>query len=336
MSACAIKGWCPDAWHPMRSGDGLLVRVKPRLARLTAEEVRGLAAAARRHGSGFIDLTSRANLQLRGVAEAHWPQLVRELIALGLVDADAEREKRRNLLLAPDWQAGDDTHRIATALAARLDELPALPGKFGFAIDAGPAPVLAGEPGDLFIERGMSGSLMVRAAGRAQGAALAPGSEADALIALARWFVETGGDKARRMVCHHAPLPDWAAPAMAIGRGLRPPLRTDRRRHAGNARRARRRPCPALHAMAHPAVRRRSPRARRARHRSRRSAAPCPCLPRRPGLRAGKRRDARPRPPARAAGGRAPARLGLCQGLRASGRLRGHPDRPRRALRSFP
>lgn len=215
MSGFAIKGWCPDAWHPMRSGDGLLVRVKPRLGRLTADEVRGLAAAARRYGSGLIDLTSRANLQLRGVVEAHWPQLVQDLIAIGLVDADAERERRRNLLVAPDWREGDDTHRIAAELSARLDELPLLPGKFGFAIDAGPAPVLADEPGDLRIERGMSGNLIVRAAGRAQGAALSPGSEADALIALARWFVETGGDKARRMACHQAPLPGWAAPAIA-------------------------------------------------------------------------------------------------------------------------
>ena len=30
------KGWCPGAWRPMASGDGLLVRVRPRLGRLTA------------------------------------------------------------------------------------------------------------------------------------------------------------------------------------------------------------------------------------------------------------------------------------------------------------
>src|SRR5579863_10421450 len=124
MSGFAVKGWCPDAWRPMMSGDGLLVRVKPRLGRLTGVQVQGLCAAAIQHGSGLIDVTSRANLQIRGVSEANWPSLLQQLIALELVDADADMEKRRNILVAPDWQEVDDTRRIASELAARLGELP--------------------------------------------------------------------------------------------------------------------------------------------------------------------------------------------------------------------
>ena len=30
-----IRGWCPTAWRPMAAGDGLLVRVRPKLGRLT-------------------------------------------------------------------------------------------------------------------------------------------------------------------------------------------------------------------------------------------------------------------------------------------------------------
>ena len=46
MTGFAVKGWCPDAWHPMISGDGLLVRVKPRLGRLTREQALALCDAA--------------------------------------------------------------------------------------------------------------------------------------------------------------------------------------------------------------------------------------------------------------------------------------------------
>jgi precorrin-3B synthase len=41
--------------------------------------------------------------------------------------------------------------------------------------------------------------------------AVARGDEVNALIALAHWFVETGGPAAGRMARHKAPLPRWAA-----------------------------------------------------------------------------------------------------------------------------
>jgi len=210
MSGFAVKGWCPDAWHPMMAGDGLLVRVRPPLGRLSRAQVLGLCAAATKYGNGAIDATSRANLQIRGVTEANWPALIEALVALGLADPDPAREARANILVAPDWRAGDDTHRIASALMTRLDELPELPGKVGFAIDAGAAPVLRDDPGDFRIERGEGGGLILRADGRETGCAIEPGAEVDALIAIAHWFVSSGGSVAGRMARHSAALPDGA------------------------------------------------------------------------------------------------------------------------------
>lgn len=203
-----VRGWCPGALRPMESGDGFVVRVRPRLARLTAAQVLGLCAAAQAHGAGLIDLTNRANLQLRGVAEGALPALRADLAALGLLDPDTDTEGRRNLLVAPDWAAGDDTHRLTLALLARLADLPDLPPKCGIAVDGGPAPVLAADPADFRLERG-AGGLILRAEGRATGCALTPGAEIDALIALARWFATTRGT-AGRMARHTAPLPLWA------------------------------------------------------------------------------------------------------------------------------
>lgn len=206
-----VRGWCPDAWRPMMAGDGLLVRVKPRLGRLTPAQAAGLAEAALACGSGSLDVTRRANLQIRGVSEATWPGLLDRLLALGLIDADGADESSRNILVSPEWTPGDDTHRIAAALHERLGELPALPGKVGFVIDAGAAPLLSGEPGDFRIDRGSQGALLLRAEGRAVGVGLRHGAEVQALLDLAQWFAESGGIAAGRMVRHAAPLPDWAS-----------------------------------------------------------------------------------------------------------------------------
>lgn len=207
----SIKGWCPGAWHPMASGDGLLVRVRPRFGRLTRDQLLALCDAAETYGSGLIELTSRANLQLRGVSEASWPGLMVALVEHGLVAADPEAERRPQLLLAPDWRAGDATHEVARLLEARLSELPALPAKWGLAIDAGDAPLLSEASADLRIERAASGALLVRADGRARGTPVdSPTAAVELLIRLAHWFVASGGRGAGRMRRHPASLPPWA------------------------------------------------------------------------------------------------------------------------------
>jgi precorrin-3B synthase len=208
----------------MASGDGLLVRVRPPLARLTLEQALGLCELSQTLGSGIIDLTHRANLQLRGVKPSDHDAVVQTLCSLGLVDVDPAREALPAVLVAPCWQAGDDTQRIATALLARLDELPALPSKFGFAVDAGPAPVLVGASADVRIERARSGGLIVRADGAAAGHRILQGNgngngngnddvdvdvdveaAVEAALSMAMWFAATAGSvqpPSRRMRLH--------------------------------------------------------------------------------------------------------------------------------------
>lgn len=192
MSAPEIRGWCPGALRPMTSADGLVVRVRPPLGALSRLQTQGLAALAERFGNGIIELTSRANLQLRAVAKERHPALLEELRALALVDADPEIETRRNLILTPWWQTEDESDRIARALTDHLPRFPALPGKFGFAVDCGPRPVLAGASADIRFEAGETG-LICRADGAPYGAAVTPETAANTACALARWFLETGG-----------------------------------------------------------------------------------------------------------------------------------------------
>src|SRR5689334_21370364 len=103
MSASGVKGWCPGALRPMESGDGLVVRVRPFGGRLEAAQTAGLAELAGRYGNGLIDVTSRANLQIRGVDEQGHLPLLEGLAELRLLDPDADIEARRNILVTPFW-----------------------------------------------------------------------------------------------------------------------------------------------------------------------------------------------------------------------------------------
>ena len=94
------RGWCPTLFEPMQSGDGWLLRIKPRRARLSAADAAAIALAAR-HGSGTLSLTNRGNLQLRGFPAHGIPLAVNALLEAGLADADPEVERRRNLLVPP-------------------------------------------------------------------------------------------------------------------------------------------------------------------------------------------------------------------------------------------
>lgn len=224
MSGVQVKGWCPGAYRPMMSGDGLVVRVRPVCARLDTDQIAGLTAAAQRFGNGTLELTNRANLQIRGVPEVHHQDLIDTLAGLGLLDADPQVEGRRNILVTPLWSQGDLTHRLTRALIAALPQLPDLPAKFGFAVDTGPAPMLTDASADLRLERSADGVLILRADGRDDGRMVTPDSAIPALIEQAQWFAGRAGG-IKRFAKLPARLPaDWtttapAAPAKALHPG---------------------------------------------------------------------------------------------------------------------
>ena len=218
MAEPVIQGWCPGALRPMPSGDGWVVRVRPRGGRLTSEQAKEIARLAKRYGNDLIDLSSRANIQLRGVTAPTYAPLIDGLAALGLVDENGEAEARRNIVITPFWSADDGNQALATALATALvaPDAPNLPSKFGYAIDCGPVPVLRDVSADIRLERAVDGELICCANGAARGARVTADSAIDTVMALATWFLNSGGarDGRGRMAAHlstGAALPDQFA-----------------------------------------------------------------------------------------------------------------------------
>lgn len=159
IARAPVRGSCPGALRPMESGDGLIVRVRPHAGRIALDVAARLADAAARFGNGEIDLTRRANLQLRGVTPETLGPLQGVLDALGLLDASADAEATRNIIGSPlaglDPAELIDVTRLALDLEARLAadrRLWNLPAKFGFVVDGGGLLSLDNERGDIWLK----------------------------------------------------------------------------------------------------------------------------------------------------------------------------------------
>lgn len=136
---------CPGVFATHDAADGALARVRLPGGRVTAEQLRELAACAADLGDGELHLTSRGNLQLRGL-ERDDPRLARRLAAAGLLPAFSH-ERVRNYLASPVPEVDDLVAALDRAVCAEPD-LAALPGRFLFAIDSGRGDV-AGERADV-------------------------------------------------------------------------------------------------------------------------------------------------------------------------------------------
>jgi precorrin-3B synthase len=212
----------------MASGDGLLVRVRITGGIVGAGTFADLAGLARRHGNGLVDLSQRANLQIRGVGDGALDAVIADLDRLGLLDGDPDAESVRNVIGPPlaglDPSAKADGRALVAGLEARLSaepELHALPDKFGFLVDDGGSLSLDDVATDIRLVADGTGIRLALGGDRATAVPVARVREAeaiDAAIALARAFLEfrprTGARRMRALVA------DVGASSVAGAAGL--------------------------------------------------------------------------------------------------------------------
>ena len=138
-----VKGWCPSLEKPMETGDGLLVRLPLKFGRLSAEIARDIAELSKTYGNGHLDLSTRGNLQFRGVSEASYIELRSELKKLGF-----ERDSRLAIITNP---LAKDMQKIAEELEESYIYNEHLPEKYLIVIDGGGVFPLTDIPCDLYI-----------------------------------------------------------------------------------------------------------------------------------------------------------------------------------------
>jgi precorrin-3B synthase len=111
------RGVCPSLAAPMPTGDGLLARITPTGATISLDSVAALSAAARRHGNGIIEVTSRGSIQIRGLTEASAPAFTDAVAAIDL-------DRIEGVPVAVNPLAGLEARETidAGALAAKLRE----------------------------------------------------------------------------------------------------------------------------------------------------------------------------------------------------------------------
>ena len=136
---------CPGVLRPHEAADGLLARVRLVGGRVDAAAWGALAAGARL-GNGIVELTSRGNVQVRGLRADGLDELAVRLRAAGVLRSVAH-DRVRNIVCEPlaGRRGGAVTGAAdVDAVLAALDDglcadgaLAALPGRFLFCVDDG-------------------------------------------------------------------------------------------------------------------------------------------------------------------------------------------------------
>lgn len=143
---------CPGTLRLHTADDGALARVRVPGGVLTVRQAEALAEAARGLGDGDLHLTSRGNVQLRGLSDGCGGALAESLDAAGLLPSPAH-ERVRNIVASPlsgldgrglrdvrPWLSGLDAALCASTAARELS------GRFLFALDDGRGDVAGLDP----------------------------------------------------------------------------------------------------------------------------------------------------------------------------------------------
>jgi precorrin-3B synthase len=188
---------CPGVLRPHRAADGALLRLRLPGGELKVSTLDIISRAAVRYADGALQLTSRANLQLRGVATddrgAVHPGLVDEIVRAGLLPHPSH-ERVRNIVCSPltGRRGGlSDLRQLLGELDDLLcatEQLAALPGPFLFVLDDGRGDVVSA--GDLGVLATGTGTVQLVLGGLPVGPGMPLAGAADALITLAVRFLD--------------------------------------------------------------------------------------------------------------------------------------------------
>ncbi|WP_328888227.1 cobalamin biosynthesis protein CobG [Streptomyces sp. NBC_00316] len=187
---------CPGSLRLHRADDGALARVRIPGGVLDMRQADVLREAARELGDGELHLTSRGNVQLRGLGADCGGRLAELLGAAGLLPSWSH-ERIRNVVASPlsglDGRGRSDVGPWLTALDGLLcgsDKAAGLSGRFLFALDDGRGDVDALGADVTVLGRG-DGSALLRIGAAETVLRVSGGDAPRAALIAAETFLET-------------------------------------------------------------------------------------------------------------------------------------------------
>ncbi|MEG4207613.1 precorrin-3B synthase [Microcoleus sp. Pol7_A1] len=144
MLALSELPTCPGLFYGSRARDGILSRMRIPGGILNAQQCRTIADLVDRYSTGCLQVTNRANLQIRDLNSPVSDELWQDLLELGLASRRVEVDPIRNIMASPtagiDRQQLLDTRPLVKAWDDYLQthpELSELSPKFSIGFDGG-------------------------------------------------------------------------------------------------------------------------------------------------------------------------------------------------------
>jgi precorrin-3B synthase len=135
--------FCPGIAHAVPAKDGMLIRIRVPGGMISASELAAVSAVSAEFANGQIEITSRANLQLRAIRTEDLDHVSAALSAAGLFPS-ARHDRVRNIVTSPLSGFAPDELIDCPAIVRELDAqlmasetLTGLHPKFSFGIDGG-------------------------------------------------------------------------------------------------------------------------------------------------------------------------------------------------------
>lgn len=222
---------CPGALQVHQAADGALARIRLPGGVISADRLEALANAAMRFGASAMELTSRGNVQIRGITD---PAALADAVAAAGLLPSASHERVRNIVASPlSGRSGGiaDVRGLVVALDDAIQDSPALarlPGRFWFGIDDGRGDV-SGLGADVGAHLLTTDRAALLVGGVDTGVRMAPADAVATLVAVAEKFVEIRGSAWRTSELTEAQpllagLTPSAEPGMTWPPTVRPPV----------------------------------------------------------------------------------------------------------------
>ncbi|MEH2059319.1 MAG: precorrin-3B synthase [Nostoc sp.] len=135
---------CPGLFYPTPAADGILSRVRIPGGIISSQQCRAIADIADNHGGGYVDVTNRANLQVREIRTGINAEVLKYLQDMGLGSGNTLVDQIRNIMTSPtagiDPQELIDTRPFVQGWDDYIAAHPALSGlsaKFSVCFDGG-------------------------------------------------------------------------------------------------------------------------------------------------------------------------------------------------------